>query len=491
MYLWVIIGVMTAAALVLVVLPFVRRARRAPTRDEYDLAVYRDQLQELETDLTRGVISEAEAEAARLEIQRRMLAADKGRQTAARQSAPARTPGATAGRWIALGLIAAALPALAITLYLVYGSPNMTGGPFAEAPQAVEPLTDPRIEEAVAKLAQRLETQPDDLQGWLMLGRSYIALERYGQAADAFRQAVPLSGRDPEVLASLGESLVYANGGAVTPEAEATFEEVLSAAPDDPAARYYVALADAQAGRLQEAYDRWMDLAKDAPTDAPWRAELVTMIRRAADQLGIEVTTIPQPEPSAPRDVAQGDAQGDAPQGEGAPAASAPTEAAPQPGPTEEDVADAAQMSPEEQTEMIRGMVARLAARLEEEPDNLDGWKRLGRSYGVLGEREKARDAYAEAARLAPDDVAVLSAYARAILEASTGSELTPPELLTTYRKILALDANHPEALWFVGLAEARAGNADAARELLERLLVQLPEGSQVRRAVESALDSL
>lgn len=487
MYLWVIIGVMTAAALVLVVLPFVRRARRAPTRDEYDLAVYRDQLQELETDLTRGVISAAEAEAARLEIQRRMLAADKGRQAATRQSAPARTPGATAGRWIALGLIAAAVPALAIALYLVYGSPNMTGGPFAEAPQAVEPVTDPRIEEAVAKLAQRLETQPDDLQGWLMLGRSYIALERYAKAADAFRQATTLSGRDPEVLASLGEALVYANGGAVTPEAEAAFEEVLSAAPDDPAARYYVALADAQAGRLQEAYDRWMDLAKDAPADAPWRAELVTMIRRAADQLGIEVTTIPQAPPSAPRDVAQGDA----PQAEGAQPEPAPTEAAPAPGPTEEDVADAAQMSPEEQTEMIRGMVARLAARLAEEPDDLDGWMRLGRSYGVLGEREKARDAYAEAARLAPDDVAVLSAYARAILEASTGGELTPPELLTTYRKILALDANHPEALWFVGLAEARAGNAEAARELLERLLVQLPEGSQVRRAVESALDSL
>ncbi len=464
-------ALLTALAVAAVLIPVLRRHRRAPSRADYDLTVYRDQLRELESDRARGLVSEEQMEAARTEIERRMLRAARAREAAPAEDAAKAPEPADAGAgisraWrrraaaVALGLC---IPALAAGIYASLGTPGLPGRPFAEIERPADRTEGlAALSGPVEQLATRLEGEPDNLEGWLLLGRSYVALQRYPEAADALGRAAALSGGDPEVLAMLGEAHVWANDGVVVPEAAGAFRRALDARPEDPAARFYLALAHAQAGALQEAYEMWLTLAADTPADAPWRGELVALIGQAAEALGIEPGAVPS-----------GPAVADAPSG-----------------PTAEDMAAAAEMSPEERMAMIRGMVDNLAARLEEHPDDPEGWRRLAQSYAVLGEAEKATDTLRRAVDLAPDDLATLHAYARS-LSGEVDSEPPPAAAIAVYERILALNPDDEAGLWFVGLAAASRGDSASARTHWERLLPVLAPGSELYGAVQTALDSL
>jgi cytochrome c-type biogenesis protein CcmH len=239
------------------------------------------------------------------------------------------------------------------------------------------------METAVASLVERLRANPDNADGWILLGRSYVTMDRYAEAAEAFRRALRLNGADPDLAAAYGEALVAAAGGQVTPNARQAFQSAFDAAPDNPKARYYLALHRAQQGDLNGALQGWVDLAAIAPADVPWLPIVHQQITRAAAELGIDPATIePSPEARA--------AQARTPAGEAAP-----------PGPTRADVEAAAGMSAEDRDQMIRSMVERLAARLEDQPDDREGWLRLARAYEVLGDPDKARDALARAEALA------------------------------------------------------------------------------------------
>lgn len=464
-------ALLTAFAVAAVLIPVLRRHRRGPSRADYDLTVYRDQLRELESDRARGLVSEEQVEAARTEIERRMLRAARARDAAqaagaAEASEPADAGASISRGWrrraaaIGLGLC---IPALAAGIYASLGTPGLPGRPFAEIERpAARTETLAALSGPVEQLAARLEGEPNNLEGWLLLGRSYVVLQRYPEAADALRRAATLSGDDPEVLAMLGEAIVWANDGMVVPEAVGAFRQVLDARPEDPAARFHLALARAQAGAVREAYEMWLALAADTPADAAWRGDLEALIRQSADVLGVE-----------PRTVPSGPAVADAPSG-----------------PTAEDMAAAAEMSPEERMAMIRGMVENLAARLEENPDDPEGWRRLAQSYAVLGEPEKAVDTLRRASELAPDNLATLHAYARA-LTGEIGAEPPPPEAVTVYERILGLEPDDGAALWFVGRAAAERGDSATARALWERLLTLLAPGSEEHQAVQAALDNL
>ena len=140
---------------------------------------------------------------------------------------------------------------------------------------------------------------------------------------------------------------------------------------------------------------------------------------------------------------------------------------------------------------MIGGMVERLAERLSENPDDLQDWLRLGRSYSVLSRHAESRDAYARAADIAPDDTTVLRGYARAVMSAAGNVTQFPQQAIVLYQRILELDPNQPEALWFMGLVEAADGRNDAARGFWKRLLDLLPAGGADRSVVERALNEL
>lgn len=400
--LWVAAAVLTAVTLALLLIPLVRRRDgTALGRSDYDLSVYRDQLAEVDRDLERGVLGADQADAARLEIKRRILAADAdvgGGGDAA--------PPKLAHRAI-VAAIAVAVPAVAVAVYLDLGSPSTPDLPFAERP-ASPARSAPAMagggapagsmDDAVARLRQRLESEPGNVEGWMLLGRSYMTMERPAEAAEAFRKAVD-GGAGPTASAFFAEALVISHGGGVTEEAAQAFEIALADNPLNPKARYYLAMARAQRGDLKGALDGWIDLVALSPSDAPWLDLVRGHIARAAGELGVDLASL---RPSAEARALASQVPKTMPTAQTpAPAVRAPAAGA-APGPTRADMEAAAQMSDSERGEMIRSMVERLAARLEEEPDDRDGWLRLARAYEVLGETEKAAEARKRAEDLTP-----------------------------------------------------------------------------------------
>jgi cytochrome c-type biogenesis protein CcmH len=342
--LWLVIAVLTALAVFAVLLPL-GRERAGGNRGRPDRAVYRDQLDELERDLKEGRIAPAEGEAARAEIARRLIAAE--RET----PAPAAASGSALWRRRAAASLAlVGVPAVALGVYLSLGAPQLPGQPLAARLNA--PPAEQSLPELIARIEDHLSRRPEDGRGWEVLAPVYMRLERFDAAARAWQNAVRLLGSTPEREAALGEAITAAEGGIVTAEARRAFERALAAAPEAPHPRFYLALAKQQQGDVAAAVAEWRRLLAEAPADAPWRG--------AVEQA-----------------VAQAEAGGgSAEAGAG--------------GPSAEDVATAAELSAGERQAMIDGMVARLADRLEREPDDVAGWMQLIRAYSVLGRQQDA-----------------------------------------------------------------------------------------------------
>jgi len=382
-------GILSIASLALLLWPLLRR--RGPVaepRAAYDLRLYRDQLAEVDRDRVRGLLGAEEAEATRIEIKRRMLAAAGAGVVVAK---PADAPPPPRPRRVWVGVLAVLLPGAAALLYLELGAPGVPDRPLAERraaamsagrqPAAGEPVS---LEDAAAQLAKRLESRPDDATGWLLLGRAYLTLNRPAEALPALARARDLAPDQPEVVAAFADAAIAVADGRIDDASRAALASLLALEPDSPKARFLLALDRAQQGDLPGAVQGWTDLLALSAADAPWVATVREHIQRAAKEAGLDPATV-QPSPEARALAARI-------------AAAQPPEAAAGPGPA--DVAAAAQMPPEERAQMVRGMVDRLAARLREHPDDLEGWRRLARAYDVLNEPAKAEEARARIAAL-------------------------------------------------------------------------------------------
>lgn len=391
--------------------PLLRRNAVPAARAEYDLTVFRDQLKEIERDADQGLLDAEATEAARLEVQRRMLAADTELQTGTGAT------GSGGPRRLTAVLIGAGVPLAAAALYIVLGSPDQPDQPFAArdlpaeqvaAQTAARPEINPEMAAMVGRLAERLKENPDDIEGWLLLGRSYISMERFADALNTFAHARKIANGRTDVDIAYAEALILTGQMKVTDDAAAIFQAVRDKAPFDPKARYYLGLKKAQAGDVNGALRDWADLVAISPEEAPWVPVVRQQIARAAEELKIDPQTITMSEdarkllaqqppvlrPSTPIMPPEG-----ADSHAGHPHADAP---AAQPGPSREQMEAAQEMTAEDRDAMIRGMVQRLADRLKENPDDLAGWTRLERAYRVLGETAKADAAAAEIKRLAP-----------------------------------------------------------------------------------------
>lgn len=461
MILWIVFAVMAAAAVIAPVLAL-RRGREEAPRVAHDVAVYRDQLVEVDRDLERGVVAPADAEAARAEIQRRILrVSGSGRPSRIRASGRETFPA------VALAVL---VPVLALGIYLAIGSPNQPGRPFSERMAAMDGSD---VEEMVGRLAARLEESPSDIDGWLLLGRSYLVLERYGQAAEAFHRADALateqglSGpRRASVAAQRGEALVLANGGAVTADAREAFRVALLHDPKDIRAQYYLGAAEAQAGDAAGAVATWTRLLDDAPADAPWLGSLRAERDALAAEAGVATDGGVTERLAAP-----------------------PSDPAVR-GPTQEDIAAMADLSEEDRQAFIRDRVQSLAERLDEDPQNAEGWVMLSRSYRVLGENGKAVEALARGAAAVPGDVGLQLAYARALI-GEDRDRVAPKAALEALDRVLAAMPDNPEALWHLGLAAASRGDVETARRHWTGLLARMEEGSPAAAAVQQRLDAL
>jgi len=160
------------------------------------------------------------------------------------------------------------------------------------------------------------------------------------------------------------------------------------------------------------------------------------------------------------------------------------------PGPSAADMAAAGEMTPDERSEMIRGMVERLAARLEEAPNDIEGWKRLGNARRVLGELLEAEKAYGRALKVDPDDLGALEEQAQIALQRADGG-LVPQLAQRNYRKTLELDDRRLDALWYLGLAAEQQSRTEEARNYWQALLQLLPSDSLDAGEVQRRLDRL
>ncbi|WP_148635961.1 c-type cytochrome biogenesis protein CcmI [Bradyrhizobium paxllaeri] len=349
MTLWFVFALMTVAAIFAVLWPLSRGPSAQAGGSE--AAVYRDQLAEIDRDVAAGMIGASEAEAARVEIGRRLLAAADGEQ-----DLPARASLGLRRGSAVLALVG--LPVAAVTFYLAVGSPRLGDFPLAERTRTADPSQP--LENMVAQVEAHLEKNPTDGRGWTVLAPVLARLGRYDDAVRAYRNSITHAGDSAERRSDLGEALAGAAGGVVTAEAKAEFERAVAQSADDPKANYFLGLAAEQDGRRADAAAIWQGMLAKSPADAPWRP----LIEAALVRVGGSV---------AP--VLSNDA-----------------------------MAAAKDMNEDDRGAMIRGMVDRLATRLKQNGDDVEGWLRLVRAYQVMGERDKAASAVVEARQAVASD---------------------------------------------------------------------------------------
>jgi cytochrome c-type biogenesis protein CcmH len=366
MTLFLVLVAMTVAALLAVIWPLARRAEVA--RSGSDVDVYRDQLDELDRDLTAGLIGKTEADAARVEISRRLLAAADVVRATAQSAVPAVSTTAWRRRAVAVASLVV-LPVIAGSFYLQLGAPELASAQAvaqgsAAAPRGAAPA-DKSIEALVEKAEAHLQSNPEDGRAWEVLAPVYMRLDRYADSITAWRNTLQLLGENAERDADLGEALTAEADGVVTQEAKTLFVKAEALDETLVSARYYLGLSAEQDGRREEAAKIWRELIAQAPADAEW----VGAVREAL--VRVESNALP--------------------------------------GPSATQMAAAANQPPEQQTSMIQTMVDRLAARLKQDGTDAAGWAQLIHSYNVLGQTENARAATAEARQALAGDSAKLA----------------------------------------------------------------------------------
>lgn len=357
---WIFAAILVVVCAYLVLAPL-RRNMALRGRADSDVAVYRDQLDEIERDLERGMIGQAEAQAARTEISRRLLVADAARSTESNSQT-------RAGSQFAVILVVA-MPFLAIPLYLYSGAPGLPSQPFAE--RISKAPEEQSLDELVARVEEHLRANPGDADGWRVVAPIYGRMGRFEDAATAYGRLIDLDGATAERLADLGESLVFADEGLVGDRAVAVFARAVSLDATHAQSNYFLGLAALQEGDRDTARAIWQELKANADPDLPW-ARMVTQSLAALE--------VEQGDPSA-----------------------------------EEAIAN---LPDEDRAAAIRGMVDGLDERLAAGGGSEAEWRQLMRARMVLGDVDAARQALERALEdLAPD----AAAAARLI---STANEL-------------------------------------------------------------------
>ncbi|MFC3322219.1 c-type cytochrome biogenesis protein CcmI [Mesorhizobium cantuariense] len=351
MLFWVIAAILTLGASLAVLLPLAASSKGASSSGDHDLEVYRDQLSELDRDAARGLIQPAEAAEARAEIARRILRIDSsaGKASVGRAS--------VAARLVATAAVLA-VPLVSWGLYSQLGSPDLPSQPLSE--RLAKNPADSSVDELVARAEAHLAANPADGRGWDVLAPVYLRMQRFSDAAAAYRNAIRLDGDSAVRQAGLGEAIANAAGGIVSADAQDAFEAALKLDPANAKAGFYLAMALAQEGRAKEAVTAWQAMLGSLPPDSPWRGAVEQALAKSGSP-----------------EVASGGTTTN--------------------GPDAGDIDAASSMSPQDREAMINTMVAGLDDKLRQNPRDAEGWMRLVRSYAVLGKADQAREALGRA----------------------------------------------------------------------------------------------
>lgn len=375
MLVWFVFAVMTVIGVLAVLLPLARADRAAAGAQ--DVAVYRDQLGEIDRDRERGVIDEVEAVAARNEVARRLLKAARAEET----DAPAALGGPSRLARAVAVVCAVLIPAIAIGAYLGLGKPDAADQPLASRLAAASSEKQ-SIDQLVARVEKHLADRPEDGKGWEVLVPIYVRMGRLADAETALRNTIRLLGSTAERESALGEVIVYQNSGVVVADARAAFERANAQDPLAVAPRMFLALALSQDGKLAESRKAWVALIDASKPDDPW------VVEARAELAKIDAVLA------------------------GGPAAVAPTSPAPpaaaDKGPSAADIAAAQSMTEAERGRMIEDMIASLNARLKAQGGTVDEWIKLVRSYAMIGKRVEATTALQDARKAFAADAAAI-----------------------------------------------------------------------------------
>ncbi len=372
MLFWIVCTMMSLAVLATISMPLLRPA--AAQQENPDIAIYKAQLAELDRDIARGLLSKDEAEQARTEVARRLLAASK---------ADVSTRKSGVSPELAAGLVAATL-AITFSTYWYIGAPGYPDLPLAEriargdemranrpsqmslekaAPELPAVEAPQEYLDAVTELRAVAPNRPNDLQAWELLARHEAELRNFAAARQAQERVIAIKGADSDLddQLLLLDLMVTAANGIVSPEAEALARQMLEADGNIPAARFYLGALFDQTDRPDIAVRFWRDMAENGDPSTFHVARARDLIENAAFRAGIEYT-LPEIR-----------------------------------GPSAADIAAAQDLSPEEQAQMISGMVSALSDRLATEGGTSRDWARLITALAVLGDEVGAREVWAEA----------------------------------------------------------------------------------------------
>jgi cytochrome c-type biogenesis protein CcmH len=358
MVLWIGFAVLAVAVVWAVTRPLLAARAVAPADSDGEIAVYKDQLAEIDTERAQGLIAGPEAEAARVEVARRLIRSAEERDRAAATAGEERSGLRNAVLWGA-----AALPLVALLLYLSIGSPGLPGRPYAARLDV--PIEQATAADLVAKVEAHLRQHPDDGRGWDVLAPVYMRMGEFQQAADAFERAMRLLGESPQRLSGFARAAIMLGNGVVGEPARRAYEKLRALDPDAVEPKIWLAIAKEQDGDLAGAAAAYKALAAAEPGE-PWKSLLDERLKSVTMKL-VETPAVGGP----PADKAEPGAPGDKP--------------------------DFHTMTPEQRQAFIESMVNGLAERLKTDGKDLNGWMQLVRSYVVLGRAQDATAALAEA----------------------------------------------------------------------------------------------
>jgi len=444
--------------LVALMLAYIRRQQRGtgPMPYDEDLQDQIDQLMlaraTLDEDHQTGQLSDSDFAATCLDIDRRLLGLSQ--QVA---QASASSPKDQTLTRLAVGL-AIILPLGAALIYATLGRPDLRDNPLvdraAEIASRSETITATKenLAQNLARAQAATVATPDDIESWLKLAEAAASVNDSATEIRALRMARQLTNDDPSVLSLLAEALSRAADGQVTVPARDLIDTVLATDPDEPRALFLSGLAAFQDGDYQAAVTRWQRLLSISTADAPWLPIVRANIAQAAEAGGIALP--------------------------------------PANGPDADSIAAAADMTAKDRQAMILSMVESLRDRLDETPDDTEGWLRLARAYDVLGDRAAAFTALARATESAPDDAALAYQF----LERTIGIELSAAQLSmaqTVIARLAENDTNGPQYLFFKGHIAKLSGDTDTARSVWTDLLGTMPAESEMAAALAAEIAKL
>ena len=365
MIFWVASVVILLGVLIAIIVPITRA--RANSSHEYNATIYYDQLNEIKRDLDRGLLSPLDGEALKAEIEKRLETNEKN--ITAEATNKQKKPSTRIPIVMAI-LMAGVIPFMSYGLYFYLGSPEKKDLPFAKRkPVSSVDTTNVKMDVLVKKLRKRLDQDPDQLKGWILLGKSLVNLNRFDDASKAFKRALEIAPNRAEIASFAAETSFMAQGGEFNQEVRYFFKLAQKINPREHKALYYLGLDAFMEKKYSTAIQYWVDLISISPVGAPWLDSVRDRLIVASKAGKLKISSFA----SRVKSQRLNDNQ-----------------QSPEPSPTQEDIKSANDMSEKERKFFIRSMVDRLAERLKSEPNDLNGWRRLARAYRVLGEKQNA-----------------------------------------------------------------------------------------------------